>query len=112
MANKTNSYQALPEGLTIKKSKLHGLGLFATQPIPPSQDLGISHVADDRFPNHYLRTPLGAFINYSSHPNCEFVEVDDTFRLKTLKPIAKDEELTDKYDCWYDIATLSTFKDN
>lgn len=108
--NTVNSYQALPDCLTVKQSKLHGLGLFAAQAISHSKDLGISHVADDRFPDGYARTPLGAFVNYSRHPNCEFVEVDDTFRLKTLKPIAKGEELTDEYDHWYDAATLSAFK--
>jgi len=104
-------YRALPDCLTIKKSKLHGLGLFAAQAIPAGRDLGVSHVADSRFLDGYMRTPLGGFVNYSRRPNCEFVEVDDTFRLKTLKPIAKGEELTDEYDHWYDTATLSTFKE-
>lgn len=105
-----NDYLPLPIGLTIKKSKLHGLGLFAIQGIPKGQDLGITHIADDRFPNEYMRTPLGGFINYSALPNCDFIEANDTFRLKTLRTIKKGQEITADYRPWYDEATLSSFK--
>ena len=97
MQDEAGSYLPLPSCLTIKKSMLHGLGLFATQSIPHGHDLGITHVADERFTNGYMRTPLGGFINYSNQPNCDFTENEDTFRLKTLRQINKDEELTADY---------------
>ena len=37
-------YKTLPDFLTINKSDIHGLGIFATQDIPSNSDLGISHI--------------------------------------------------------------------
>ena len=52
-------YRPLPEGLTIKKSPIEGLGLYATIDIKSNVFIGITHVLDERFENNYLRTPLG-----------------------------------------------------
>ncbi len=109
MKSNKEGYLPLPDFLTIKKSKLHGLGLFATKDIPADYDLGISHVADPRFPDGYIRTPIGAFVNHSSSPNCIFIEGKDIFRLKTIKRVKKGEELTDKYTNWYDEELLRTY---
>jgi hypothetical protein len=111
MSQKISSYMPLPPYLTIKKSKFHGLDVFATQDIPSGEELGITHVADkkNRFPDGSIRTPLGGFINHSSHTNCVFYELEDTWKLKTLRAIKKGEELTAEYTVWYDEATLSTY---
>jgi hypothetical protein len=37
-------WRPLPESITIKESKIEGLGVFATQDIQEKTDLGISHV--------------------------------------------------------------------
>ena len=63
------SYKPLPHGLTILKSKIDGLGLFATQHISENTVLGVIHVQDSRFENNCIRTPLGGFINHSEDPN-------------------------------------------
>jgi hypothetical protein len=38
-------YKPLPDSLTIKKSGIDGLGLFADQDIKHGTNLGMSHVA-------------------------------------------------------------------
>ena len=63
------SYRPLPVGVTIKRSPIEGLGLYATQDIPANTFIGLTHILDERFENNYLRTPLGGFYNHSDTPN-------------------------------------------
>jgi len=42
--NFNNTYRPLPESLTIKKSGIDGLGLFAVDDIEISTELGITHI--------------------------------------------------------------------
>ena len=67
-------YRPLPPEVTIKKSFIDGLGLFATCDIEAGHNLGITHVANDNFENQYIRTPLGGFINHSNTPNCTLIK--------------------------------------
>ena len=104
-------YKALPDFLTISKSKIHGLGLFATEDISEGTSLGVSHVKNTsgKFENNYIRTPLGGSINQSDDPNCIKyvpdmvvtpdirVSLPDYMSLKTIKNIKKGEELTVAY---------------
>tara|TARA_Y100001949_G_scaffold167205_1_gene164667 strand:+ start:293 stop:697 length:405 start_codon:yes stop_codon:yes gene_type:complete len=104
-------YKALPDCLTIDKSKIHGLGLFATEDIGKDTNLGISHVKNtsSKFENNYVRTPLGGCINHSDDPNCiKFipnvvvapdvkVSLPDYMSLKTIRKIRRGEELTVTY---------------
>ena len=46
---KKTTWRPLPDFLTIKESKIEGLGVFATRDIPKGFDLGISHIFDERF---------------------------------------------------------------
>ena len=95
---KKKLYSPLPDCVTIKKSKIHGLGLFATERIEKDFFLGITHIKDSRFENGYSRTPLGGFFNHSEDPNCEaFYYKDDLIALKTLRHIDEGEELTAFY---------------
>jgi SET domain-containing protein len=97
-----NTYRPLPKSVTIKKSDIEGLGLFATESIPAYTVLGITHVYDEGFENHYIRTPLGGFFNHSEEPNCQAYMEGRFIMLKTIKPIKKGDELTAKY--WlYDV---------
>ena len=101
-------YKPLPNSLTIKPSKINGLGLFAIKTIKKNTDLGMTHLilVNPLNPTQdkTIRTPLGGFINHSEKPNCIRLEVIeknslyfDKWTLKTLKEIKKDEELTLKY---------------
>ena len=56
-------YKPLPESLTIKKSGIHELGLFADQDINQATNLGVTHIKID---DKIIRTPLGGFINHSN----------------------------------------------
>jgi len=64
-------YRPLPEILTIKKSSIEGLGLYAQKDIKSNIYLGITHILDERFVNKYIRTPLGGFYNHSNEPNVQ-----------------------------------------
>ena len=102
---KESEWRPLPESITIKKSKIEGLGVFAIKDIPSNTDLGISHVYDDRFPDNYIRLPMGAFINHHEMPNCRAViaESHETIgkikhiRILSEKNILPGEELTLNY---------------
>ena len=95
------TYRPLPKQVTIKQSEIEGLGLYSTESLYPGQYLGITHVANDRFENGYIRTPLGGFINHSDTPNCEVREdVDRSLMLFTLRQIIPNEELTLKYNLY------------
>ena len=95
------TYRPLPKQVTIKQSEIEGLGLYSTESLYPGQYLGITHVANGRFENGYIRTPLGGFINHSDTPNCEVREdVDRSLMLFTLRQILPNEELTLKYNLY------------
>ena len=92
-------YKPLPNSLTIKQSKVNGLGLFATEGIAQGTNLGTSHI---KINDTIIRTPLGGFINHENEANCVKVDLrDENFTKKwaliTLKNIKKGEELTLHY---------------
>jgi hypothetical protein len=92
-------YNPLPKNLTIKKSKINGLGIFATEDIKSQYKFGVSHVKSSTVEDGYWRTPLGGFINHSINPNCKKLENRFTrnLYLVAIKDIKKDEELTVRY---------------
>ena len=90
-------YRPLPKEVTIKKSYIEGLGLFANEHLTANTKLGISHIKDKRFENDYIRTPLGGFVNHSDTPNCEFYKDDDYIILRTIRHINIGRELTTEY---------------
>ena len=95
-------YKPLPKELTIKKSYIEGLGLFANENLSANTDFGVSHIKDNRFEDGYIRTPLGGFVNHSDVPNCEFYRDGDYIKLRTIRNINIGYELTAEY--WlYDI---------
>lgn len=102
---KNSNWRPLPDFLTIKTSKIEGLGLFALKDIPEGTDLGITHIFDSRFQDKYIRLPLGAFINHHEIPNCNAVfakndsEIGEIkhIRIITLKEIKQGDEITVKY---------------
>ncbi len=94
-------YKPLPDGLTIKRSKVQGLGLFATKDFDAEVVLGIVHIMNKNFPHGSIRTALGAFYNHSDDPNCKTLEgfwhqIPARY-LITICPIKARDELTAKY---------------
>ena len=99
MIKEKNMYKPLPESLTIKTSKVNGLGLFAQEGIAQGTNLGISHI---KINDDILRTPLGGFINNDNESNAVKVELRDEkytkkWSLVTLRDIKKGEEITLRY---------------
>ena len=104
-------YKPLPESLTIKTSKVNGLGLFAKENIAQATNLGMTHI---KMGDNIFRTPLGGFINHDNNPNCVKVELlmsnhDDPkakfdykkWNLLTLQDIKKGDELTVRYTFYH-----------
>jgi SET domain-containing protein len=100
-------YKPLPESLTIKPSKINGIGLFANQKIMQGTNFGMSHL---KIGDTIFRTPLGGFINHANEPNCVKAELrmtdEDTqghkydykkWNLITTQDIKEGEELTVRY---------------
>lgn len=94
-----DTYRPLPEYLTIKPSKIEGLGLFTLSDIPEGATLGVSHVVDLET-GEINRTPLGGFVNHSEKPNCKIVKVSRWWYLKTITDIKGMSELTLKYQLY------------
>ena len=69
-------YRPLPKSLTIKDSKIDGLGLFSKTKIKKNSFIGITHVKHDDFQDMYVRTPLGGFYNHSKNPNVTKISSD------------------------------------
>ena len=99
-------YKPLPKDVTIRASKIHGLGLFAVKRIPKGSILGMTHLNHVDYEDGWLRTPLGGFYNHSDIPNCELIDGHFGFYgeasklLHTLKDIKSGEELTCTYILW------------
>ena len=96
-------YKPLPDSLTIKTSKVNGLGLFAKEFIQVGTNFGVSHY---KLNDSVMRTPLGGFVNNSNNPNCVKIELYNSnghsyeykrWNLVTIKDIKKGEELTLRY---------------
>ena len=102
-------YNPLPKNLTIKKSNINGLGVFATEDIKKGNNFGVSHIKDSKAENGYWRTPLGGFINHSTNPNCKKSEnkFTNNLYLMTIKNIKKGEELTVYYTLYPMIKSYS-----
>ena len=97
-------YRPLPDTLSIGRSDIDGLGLFAVEEIPKGTILGITHVSHKEFPDGWLRTPLGGFYNHSNTPNCylgrRYLETVEVKELITLKDLRLGDELTCTYTLW------------
>ena len=105
-------YRPLPDSLTIKTSKVNGLGLFTNFFVKKGTNFGVSHM---KMNGMLIRTPLGGFINHSDTPNCTkskyFMTNTNDVKIKhdytrydliTLQDIEGGEELTVEYT-FYDI---------
>ena len=80
-------YKPLPKCLTIKKSPIEGLGLYATKDIKANSFIGLTHIQDNNFENGYIRTPLGGFYNHSNSPNVRRVVSDELPKIKSGEQI-------------------------
>ena len=98
------TYRPLPRYLTVKRSEINGLGLFAVKKIEEGKKIGTTHFdLNGEIWSGLMRTPLGGFINHSSEPNCVINKTSFDWNLYTLREIKRGEELTVKYET-YEVA--------
>ena len=94
-------YNPLPDSVTIKKSAIQGLGLFATEDIPANILIGKIQVPSEKEENGYFRTPLGGFGNHSDNPNCSKILMEDgSWWSSTNQNIMAGEEITWSYSLY------------
>ena len=86
-------YRPLPKELTIKNSKIEGLGLFATAKIKKNSYIGLTHIRDEMFEGKYIRTPLGGFYNHSKESNIMKMVSDVIPKFKLGDPIDIDKKI-------------------
>ena len=91
-------YRPLPKCLTIKKSPIEGLGLYATEDIKTNTFLGITHILDENFENNYIRTPLGGFYNHSNNPNVIRMVSDTLPKLNFGDPVDPKKYIKEEKD--------------
>ena len=96
-------YKPLPDCVTIKKSPLHGLGLFATDYIPSGTELGVIMILDG---SDFIRTPLGGFGNHSESPTCEKYWDNGGWYIRTIQDLNPDDEITWKYTLYNPLKPL------
>ena len=87
------TYRPLPEYLELRKSPIHGYGVFAVQPISQGDSLGLSHINAPEL----IRTPLGGYINHSMNPNCMRLREGNRWYLTAISDIRVGEEITLMY---------------
>jgi len=110
-------YKPLPKELTIKKSPIEGLGLYATESIKKNTYIGVTHIRDEQFENKYIRTPVGGFYNHSNDPNVIRMVSDTLPKLKfgdivdTKKNIKEEKDKkTSLEDVFYHLQEKSDAK--
>ena len=92
-------YKPLPDYITIKKSPINGLGLFATEKIKAHSLIGVTHHPRKESEDGHIRTPLGGFGNHSDDPNCFklLMEESGDWWIGASRDIEPGEELTWTY---------------
>ena len=89
-------YKPLPKQLTIKKSPIEGLGLYATENIKKNSYIGVTHIRDEQFENKYIRTPVGGFYNHSNKPNVIRMVSDVLPKLKFGDPVDPKKDVREE----------------
>lgn len=98
-------YNYNSKDISIKKSNIHGYGIFSNKKLPLNFYIGVGiyHIFFDLIP--VISKCPGSMINHSYSPNCKlrFIPKKKEYIIITSKPIKKNEELTLNYNDtpWY-----------
>jgi SET domain-containing protein len=90
-------YKPIPYPLLLKKSKIHGYGIFSLETFKEESIITESPthlVCGDSF----TQTPIGGFINHSDKPNSTFIKEGNSYKLKSLTKVRRGEEITVDYN--------------
>lgn len=74
----------------IKKSKIHGRGVFASESIECGDYIFMVRDTQNL-------TERGRFVNHQKNGNCGLINVDGQYWLMAIQDIDKDSELTSDY---------------
>lgn len=82
----------MPNGFSVelRKSKLHGIGLFATKDFMDGE-----YICPGRLEGK--RTPAGRYINHSVKPNARPIKIGDDIHAEAIKQIYMNEEILVDY---------------
>ena len=91
-----NQYQASRKKYVIKKSPIHGVGVFANETIQKGEIIECMILVNEK----RLITPyFGSLINHSNKKNnIEIIRLEDGYYAKAMTTILKDTEITIDYD--------------
>jgi hypothetical protein len=102
LAVQANSYAQLSDmpQYCVRKSAIHGVGLFALQTIPANAD--VLQVfkrtsASGEFIAQYSETPLATFVNHADSPNTRLEIRMDGVYMVALHAIGPGQELASSY---------------
>ena len=89
-------FKPLSKEVTLKWEGVTGLTLYSTREIKKGFEFGVSHIRDERFDNGWIRTTLGAFLNYNEKPNSilKYYNEDECLQLVAIKDIKENTELS------------------
>ena len=96
----TGKWRPLPDSLTVKESKIEGLGLFAKSWIPAGTNFGLMRIWIE---DEWIRTALGSFSNHvDQNPTCINIEYINEkgykcYYLKNVVDLDPGDELTLTY---------------
>jgi hypothetical protein len=90
-------YEPIPFPLILRKSKIHGYGIFTSDAFKADRIL-VDQATHILCNDSFVRTPIGAFINHSDDPNCTLVKDNDIYRVKSLRKLKRGEEVTVNYN--------------
>ena len=82
---------------TIKKSPIHGVGVFSTTPIAKDEIIECAIIMND---DNFVITPkFGVFINHSNKiDNADLILIDNAYYVKATKFIPINTEILVNYD--------------
>ena len=82
--------------IEIKKSKIHGKGIFIKESIKKNKILGIGIEYKYFFPK--ITDNFGSMINHSLIPNCRLQYIKNAYYIVANKNIDKGNEITINYN--------------
>ena len=85
----------LSNDLGVADSPIHGIGIFARNPIPAHTDLGIAQIK--RSDNGYDIARLGKYHNHSNSPTCYNKDIDGAHHLFPHHDLGIGDEVTIDY---------------
>jgi hypothetical protein len=89
--------------IKVKKSEIHGVGLFSVKTYKPKEKIYPVFALDKEI-NKYLPIKCSIYVNHKNESNCDVVLIDDVIWMVAKETIKPNTELTSNYR---DLKTLN-----